>query len=64
MAKFAIVVDGEVAGVYDIPDNIQNDAAQRIMAAFRSNPIFVETTNFDVAFGWKWDGTSLYFPVE
>lgn len=62
--KFAVVVGNEVAGTISLPDDPSVDVAQRFIAAYRSNPIIVETIEEGVAYGWTWNGTSFNPPSE
>jgi hypothetical protein len=62
--KFAVVVGNEVAGTIALPDDPEVEVAQRFIAAYRSNPVIVETTEEGVAYGWTWDGTNFIAPSE
>lgn len=62
--KFAVVVGNEVAGTISLPDDPEVPVAQRFIAAYRSNPVIVETTEDGVAYGWTWDGTSFNPPAQ
>lgn len=61
--KFAVVVGDEVAGTISLPDDPAVEVAQRFIAAYRSNPVIIETTEENVAYGWTWDGTNFVPPV-
>lgn len=62
--KFAVVVGDEVAGVISLTDDPTVESAQRFIAAYRSNPIILETDNPDVSFGWTWNGTDFISPSD
>lgn len=61
--KFAVVVGEEVAGTIVFDSSSGSESAQRFIAAYRSNPIIIETSDEDVAYGWTWDGTSFNPPI-
>lgn len=60
--KFAIVVGNEVAGTVSFPDDPAVEVTQRFIAAYRSNPIIIEVSDEDIAYGWTWDGTNFNPP--
>jgi hypothetical protein len=61
--SFAFIVDGEVIGTIHIPNTASNH--QRLWAGLSSNPIVVESTNnYEVSYGWTWDGTNFIKPGE
>lgn len=60
--KFAVIVGDDVAGTI-VFESSGSESAQRFIAAYRSNPIIIETDNEGVMVGWTWDGTSFIPPV-
>lgn len=60
---FAIVVGDDVAGTVALEEGV-NDTADRIIAAYRSEPKIIELSDSSVAFGWKYDGTNFTQPTE
>lgn len=63
--RFAVVVEGEVAGTISVDDESTNDAAQRHIAAFSSDPKIVPIFGEDpVDFGWTYDGEAFTPPAE
>ena len=63
--RFAVVVDGDVAGTISVDDESPNDAAQRHIAAFDSDPKIVPIFGEEpVDFGWTYDGETFTPPVE
>lgn len=60
--KFAVIVGNEVAGTVSLPNNPDSEVTQRFIAAYRSNPVIVETTEDGVVYGWTWDGTNFNPP--
>jgi hypothetical protein len=62
IVKFAVVVGNDVAGTVSFDDSNNGETAQRFIAAYRSNPVMVETSNQDVMHGWTWDGTNFIEP--
>jgi hypothetical protein len=63
VVKFAIVVGNDVAGTISLTDDPSVQSAQRFIAAYRSNPVIVETGDENVMFGWTWDGTNFNPPT-
>jgi hypothetical protein len=61
--KFAVVVGNDVAGTVSFPDDPSIEVTQRFIAAYRSSPIIIETTE-DVSYGWTWDGTQFIAPPD
>lgn len=69
MAKFAFIIDGEVAAVHTSPDSVDGvevrpEAFDRWDAIMRSNPKLVEILTEDgpVTGGWTWDETGFHEP--
>lgn len=62
--RFAFTVDGEVSHVMEIDDTFEHTSVPRIISALRSEPIFVEVDNDEIGYGWTYDGTDFYPPVE
>lgn len=60
--KFAVIVGEEVAGTIVFDSSSGSESAQRFIAAYRSNPTIVETSDENVMFGWTWDGTNFVAP--
>jgi hypothetical protein len=58
--NFALIVDGEVAGNYQIPVFL---GAEKMIAIFQSNPTIVETEE-KIIEGSTWDGQTFTPPVE
>jgi hypothetical protein len=58
--NFALIVDGEVAGNYQIPVIL---GTEKMIAIFQSNPIIIETED-KIAEGSTWDGQTFTPPVE
>lgn len=61
--KFAVVVGNDVAGTISFTDDMTVESAQRFIAAYRSNPVMIETNDEHVAYGWTWDGTNFNPPI-
>ena len=62
--KFALVVEGDVAGTISLDDAISSPAVQRHIAAYNSDPRIIPiTTDQDVKFGWTWNGAEFIPPV-
>lgn len=61
--KFAVIIGNDVAGTISFDSDSSAEAVQRFIAAYRSNPIIVETNNDQVMFGWTWDGNTFSPPV-
>jgi hypothetical protein len=57
--KFAIVVDGDVAGTISIDDTNTSPAAIRHIAAYNSDPKIIPIpSDLEVVYGWTYeDGT-------
>jgi hypothetical protein len=62
--KFAIVVDGEVAGTIQYPTTTGSETVTRVVAALQSDPKIVEIFNHDIRVGWAHSGTEFTPPVE
>lgn len=60
--KFAVIVGNDVAGTI-VFESSGPESAQRFIAAYRSNPIIIETNNEEVMVGWTWDGTNFTPPA-
>lgn len=60
--KFAVVVGSDVAGTIIFDANSNIEAVQRFIAAYRSNPVIIETDNQEVEFGWTWNGNTFNPP--
>jgi len=60
--KFAIVVDGDVAGTIHFDEDSKEPAAQRLMAALSSDPKIIESPE-NVEHGWTYDGTQFLPPL-
>jgi hypothetical protein len=58
---FQIVVDNDVAATV-LMNAPFSPAVLRSIAAYRSNPKFVEVTGLDIKSGDIWDGTNFYSP--
>ena len=63
-AKFAIVINGEVAGTIQYPTTTGSDTVTRVIAALQSDPKIVEIFNHDIRVGWSYSGTEFTPPVE
>lgn len=61
--RFAIIVGNEVAGTATFDTENPSPVVPRMIAAYRSNPVIVETEE-PVAFGWTWDGQNFTAPTE
>lgn len=62
--RFAVVVDGEVAGTLSISENEPSEVAQRHLAAYDSDPRIIPIKTEDpVDHGWTYDGTSFLPPA-
>lgn len=61
--KFAIVVDGDVAGTVALEDG-QSPIIDRIIAAYQSNPTIIPIADETIAFGWTYDGANFYPPTS
>ena len=57
-AKFALVIEGEVAGTIQYPTDLGNPTIERIIAALRSDPKIVEIFDHNIKLGWSYDGTA------
>ncbi len=55
--KFAIVVDGEVAGTIQYLKNENNETLTRVIAAMQSDPKIVEIFDNNIRVGWTYSGT-------
>jgi hypothetical protein len=54
--KFAIVVDGDVAGTISIDDTNTSPAAIRHIAAYNSDPKIIPVpSELEVAYGWIYE---------
>jgi hypothetical protein len=62
--KFAIVIDGEVAGTLQYPVDNSNNTLTRIIAALQSDPKIVEIFDRDIHVGWSHSGTEFTPPAE
>jgi hypothetical protein len=63
--KWAVVVDGDVAGTISIDTSNPATSIPRFVAAYDSDPKIVPiTTDQPVAFGWKWDGINFILEQE
>jgi len=60
---FAIVVGNDVAGTVALEENA-NDTANRIIAAYRSDPKIIEVSDANIGLGWTYDGTNFTPPNE
>lgn len=60
--RFAVVVDGEVAGTFSFDDNNSDSVTSRMIPALRSNPVVVEDQSLTVKHGWLYDGTTFVNP--
>jgi hypothetical protein len=60
--RFAVVVDGEVAGTLSINSTNTDNASTKLIPALRSNPIIVEDTSLTVKGGWTYNGTEFVNP--
>ena len=60
--RFAVVVDGEVAGTFSFDDNNSDSVTSRMIPALRSNPVVVEDQSLTVKHGWQYDGTTFVNP--
>lgn len=58
--NFALIVDGEVAGNYQVPVLLETEM---MIAIFQSNPTIVETED-RIQNGSTWDGQTFTPPVE
>ena len=56
--RFAIVVDGEVAGTFSLDSNSTDSTATGLIAALKSDPKIIEDETNSVKRGWTHDGTS------
>ena len=63
-AKFALVIDGEVAGTIQYPTNLGNPTMDRIIAALQSNPTSIEVFDNNIMPGWSYDGSTFSAPAE
>lgn len=63
-AKFALVIDGEVAGTIQYPTNLGNPTMDRIIAALQSNPTIIEVFDNNIMPGWSYDGSTFSAPAE
>lgn len=62
--KFAVVVEGEVAGTISIDDTNPMESAQRHIAAYNSDPKIIPVpAGLDVAYGWTHNGSAFVSPV-
>lgn len=61
--RFAVVVGSDVAATIALEENSQAEHSDNLIAAYRSNPIVIETDNLEVAQGWTWDGVQFNPPV-
>jgi hypothetical protein len=63
--KFAIVVDGDVAGTISIDDANTSESARRHIAAYNSDPKIIPVpSDIAVAYGWTYeDGVFVSPPV-
>jgi hypothetical protein len=57
--NFALIVDGEVAGNYQVPVLLETE---QMIAIFQSNPTIVETQD-RIENGSTWDGQAFTAPV-
>lgn len=63
--KFAVVVDGEVAGTISLDDSNTSDAVQRHIAAFDSDARIIPVTTEDpIEYGWTYDGAAFVPPIQ
>lgn len=63
--KWAVVVEGDVAGTITIDTENTADAVPRFVAAYDSNPRIIPIhTEQPVEFGWAWNGNEFVPPVE
>ena len=62
--KFAVVVDGEVAGTLGFDSSANPSTMERMVAALRSPHQIVESPTVDVAHGWTYDGSEFHPPVK
>lgn len=63
IVKFALVIDGEVAGTVHFDTSLNHPSMPRLIAAYRSNPEIIEVSDQGVAHGWTYDGTEFHPPV-
>lgn len=62
--KWAVVVDGDVAGTISIDTENSAPAVPRFIAAYDSDPRVVPINTEDpVEHGWTWDGSAFTPPV-
>lgn len=62
--KFALVVEGEVAGTVQYPTDLGNPTMEKLIAALKSDPKIVEVFDHNIKVGWSYDGTSFSAPAE
>lgn len=62
--RFAIVVDGEVAGTFHFDSEGKDSVQPAMIAALQSDPKIVEDLSVSVKRGWTYDGTSFIEPTE
>lgn len=63
-ARFALVIDGEVAGTIQYPTDLGNPTMDRIIAALKSNPTVIEVFDSSIMPGWSYDGSNFSAPAE
>lgn len=55
--KWAVVVDGDVAGTITIDTEFNAPSVSRFVAAYDSDPKIIPIlTEQPIEFGWTWDG--------
>ncbi len=61
--KFAIVVDGDVAGTISIDDTNPAESVPRHIAAYNSDPKIIPIpSGLEVAYGWIYENNSFVSP--
>lgn len=61
--KFAIVVDGDVAGTISIDDTNPAESVPRHIAAYNSDPKIIPVpSGLEVAYGWTYENGNFVSP--
>lgn len=61
--KFAVVVDGDVAGTIVMDDTHSSDVVPRHIAAYNSDPKIIPIpAGLDVAYGWTYENGTFVNP--
>lgn len=60
--RFAVVVDGEVAGTLSLDSTSSDPVSVSLIPALRSNPTIIEDPSLTARRGWTFDGVNFTNP--